>query len=281
LIARLTVDQPSMTSAFESVVREWHTTHQRSTERDVMVGSAGALLAWSEIAAVDPALVDERFVHEAHASTLDAARSLTGSARRGGGALLGFAHGVAGYLFALHMGRAAFRLPFPARLRTQMTNLLARERLRPSDDADWSLWPLRAGDAMPTMNGWCHGTPGVALALLGCAHLSGDEDLHELACEGLNGTMRLTDTSGSFCCGAAGRAQILLEGHRLLGEKRWLERATSIAEHLRHVVTAGEPFAAGLHKGRLAAEFLQLRLNDSRVALPGMGILSATSLESR
>src|SRR5262249_12347566 len=80
---------------------------------------------------------------------------------------------------------------------------------------------------------WCHGAPGIGLARLRAATLTGDATYREEAELAVATTSQiLTESAGryenfSLCHGVGGNCDTLIEASRILSERRYLE----IAQH--------------------------------------------------
>jgi hypothetical protein len=268
LLARI---DPAERPLLDEQVALWRRACGGEHGPDFLDGAAGALVAAAEIDALCPGAIGRSFVARLHEDVGAALRAHLAPARPGAMVYLGLAHGIAGFLLALEVGRAAFALPLPRTLRARAIDHLMAERLRgPGNIAGW---PVFAAADPLVPNAWCNGTAGVALAALAGQRLSGDPAYDRLADVALPSTFALRGGPfAAFCCGTIGQAQILLEAHRLLGDRSWLARARRTAE-LRALPRAGN---RTFNQGVLGARYLELRLRDPRrLPLPGLGGLSA------
>jgi len=134
-------------------------------------------------------------------------------------------------------------------------------------------WPQLAGDTAWGLQSWCHGTPGVTLALLALHHMTGQAAYGELAAAGLAGMEWLVDRAprnATMCCGGAGLGQIFVEAYRLTRQTKWLDAARRFADDDARLPRRG------LFKGQLGLSYLGLRLREPlRSPMPGLGPLSA------
>jgi hypothetical protein len=277
LIASASADSRAR-ALLPALVRRWEQDISASTaapsgdflaSHDVMLGAAGGLLAAAEVDARVPGAVAEHTVARLHERTLEGlAYMLEGSGRRP--VYLGFAHGVAGQLFAAETGRACFGRRVPEELRERAFDLLVDEARE--GDKGAALWACRSGQAgHVTIHGWCHGAAGIALALLGSYRLTGDDDYAWLAKKALAGAATDIGRCTSFCCGAVGRAHALLEGHRVFGGRKWLRAAKEIYAHAPARFERSRTF----HRGPLALDYLGWRIeHPSALPLLGLGALS-------
>lgn len=266
---------PGSREIAERAIAEWvATAPAERSPRDVMTGSAGALLAAGEIAVHLPGQLPPTFVAALHercrrdlASALDAART-----RR---VYLGLAHGLAGSLLALEVGHRAFGQPAPAALRRRTLATLQRSAIRLRGH-EGLFWPACSLGERLDGHGWCHGAPGIGLALAACFALSRRHVYRSLSRRALAATASLHIDHPSTCCGTVGRVQVLVEAARLLGEGRWLEDAHRLARRLGPVRAADRRLARGLWKGRGGFLFAAWRLaSPEHVPFPGLGVLSA------
>ncbi len=143
-----------------------------------------------------------------------------------GDSLTGFAHGCAGIIFFL----------------THMFRVFGDEKALAAarNGADWLLscadqsstgtlsWPYSLHNP-EKWAWWCHGSPGISLAFLKLAAVSGDQryaDAAVLALESSHGDLRPTNLS--LCHGLSGLGEIYLEAYEVLGDRRWLTAAERI-----------------------------------------------------
>ena len=240
------------------------TAARASREWDVTFGAAGALLACAEMAVVNE--------HRAPRALIELlARRVSGAAdamRPGtGGWYTGMAHGLAGAILALECADSVGGVAYGAR--QAHFDALVAAALRSQDGGVW--WPQRAGGAALEMQSWCHGTPGVVLALLALHRLTGEAAYGALAEDGLAGMEWLVahqpPVHPTLCCGAAGIAQIFIEAYRVLGAPRWLAAA-------RRLEPARVEGARSLFRGDLGRAYLVARLALPRAyAMPGIAFV--------
>ena len=267
VLAYVARDRAAWRGRLAVAMRAWMRICERSEKRDVIVGAAGALLAAAEIETVLPDAVPTSFAQALQRQTRDALRDNLGAPK----AYLGMAHGIAGYLFALETAAATFGVPCDLDLRDRVIALLASERFEAP--GRMAAWPCVSGEPV-TIHGWCHGAPGIGLALLACHALSGHAAYRSLAELALNATWAFASPASTFCCGAIGRAQVLVEAYRLTGERRWLRKARAVADDIRFAAHGAS--SLGFHRGWLGFEYLRARITaPDRLPLPGLGQLSA------
>jgi lantibiotic modifying enzyme len=151
-----------------------------------------------------------------------------------GQTLTGFAHGVAG--IAYFLCEHAFRC----------NDYTSRETW--SKAIDWLVQqavPVRNGVAVAwrysDVDGqhwkwWCHGAPGIALALLKSYEWGGNPEHAALATKALKiHPWDMLDTRLGQCHGVSGIGEIYLEAARVLGDPDWLKRAVWIVQLLNQL----------------------------------------------
>jgi Lanthionine synthetase C-like protein len=241
---------------------------ETSRRWDVNVGAGGALLAYAEMEAVLPGLTPGALVRRLGKSVLAATQEVF---RPGtGGWCTGMAHGLAGGMLAIETAVRLGGARLSQATRQRFLDTLIGAALGTSNGG--ILWPEVAEGDKLGLQAWCHGTPGVTLALLALDRWTGDAAYRELALRGLLGMEVLAEAGGSnptLCCGRAGLGHIFLEGFRRTGETRWLAAARRLAQ-------TGEPrfrpHRLGLFKGTLGWTYLQQRVAEPLAyPMPGLG----------
>jgi serine/threonine protein kinase len=146
--------------------------------------------------------------------------------------LTGFAHGAAGIVYFLCDYDRRYSVPDARRSWQRGYAWLAAKacRLPATEAVNWEY----SDKNREMWRWWCHGAPGVALALLRLIEAGYwevvDKDL-------LYGALRLHPTGIRYanlsqCHGLAGLAEIYLEAHRVLREREWRDRAMEVVETL-------------------------------------------------
>jgi hypothetical protein len=141
----------------------------------------------------------------------------------------GFAHGVAGivHFLAVH-ARARGDRDAMAAARAGGEWLVRQARRNGAH----SWWP-RAQDPDDAWHWWCHGGPGIALALLALYALDRDARWADLARDALGAhALSPCHPNLSQCHGLAGLGEIYLEAARVLDDPQWLARARRISATL-------------------------------------------------
>jgi lanthionine synthetase-like protein len=258
----------------ERAVAEWVAARVRRPLQDVMFGDAGALLAAAEIAGHLPDQVPARFAAALHERCRrDLTRRLAHAATTP--VQLGLAHGLVGLLLAVEAGRRAFGLALTTGLRRRTLAALEHSAFRVRGH-DGLFWPIRTQSQTVDAHGWCHGAPGIGLALGACYALSGWRGYRSMAHSALAGAASPVTDIPSICCGVLGQVQVLVEAARLFGDDAWLDRAHRLARRLRPRCAADPRRARGLWKGRVGYSFVAWRLAAPEwVPFPGLGPLSA------
>jgi hypothetical protein len=253
--------EPSFAPIARAAIARWAASTCEPARDDVMRGHPGALLAAAELIDLAPrARVPRRFVARCHRRTIAAIRrALDGDAPH----YLGFAHGLAGLLLAAECGAARFGLPRDATLMSRALARLAGARvIAPGLGV---IWPAMTGQTLDRVyHAWCHGTPGVALALSGCERLSGAREYGALAADASASIARAGNPGKTFCCGQSGRAQILVELYRCTRDRRWLAAARRLA------ATPGRAHLSREHRRGFARGALGIAYLDARLAAPAL-----------
>jgi type 2 lantibiotic biosynthesis protein LanM len=221
---------------------------------DVMYGSAGALLG---LLALEKAVPRElsgpaRLLERATACAshlLEQRISTSGGAKawpyQGGLPLPAFAHGASGIATAL--SRLAERTGDDSLRAAALEGLrFERERFAP-EQQNWRSTEARDENLMIA---WCNGAPGVALGRLEA--MATGQIPAELQAEleiALATTKNAPPAISDFlCCGNMGRADVLLEGARVLGRDDLLQAAHEIAAGV--VASAAGDWFGPVEKGR-------------------------------
>ena len=188
---------------------------------------------------------------------------------------LGLAHGLAGYLLALELGRSVCGFGDKQDVIARgLEHLLSAPFL---DERGQVWWPIDSGGAAPAggfLNAWCHGNAGIALAAFVCRAMSRRDDYQSLH-RAASATLLATGPLRTFCCGSVGLAQIALEMMRGCrgGARR---RYSDMLQVLLPRVEAGAPLppgARGLFKGPLGELYLRERLAaPAHLPLPALGV---------
>jgi hypothetical protein len=143
----------------------------------------------------------------------------------------GFAHGVAGIVYFLaRYARCSGMADASAAAMRGGAWLL--EKARRSEDGQALWWPIRLNSSA-SWRWWCHGSPGIALALLALFEVS-REDRYAVAARASLAIhpVDVRYNNLSQCHGLSGLGEILLEAYRVLGEGEWLSRAERIGTSL-------------------------------------------------
>lgn len=188
---------------------------------DVTTGCAGALLALLALGRVELAEACGRRLLEARVAYGRAPRAWTGG---DGVPASGFAHGAAG------IGHALLRLDRrtgEAELREAALEGFAFERtLYMPAQRNWRRIP---GDEGPFMATWCNGAPGIALGRLEALDAGGPEVRAELDAALETTRSHPFASLDHLCCGNLGRAGILFQASRKLGDERLADAAYDLA----------------------------------------------------
>jgi hypothetical protein len=220
------------------------------------MGLGGALLAFMEIAAVEPdALRDVQPKHLV-ARLLSNVDALCELPPRGW--QTGMAHGPIGAMLALESCGAAGWCRITTGRRQRWLDALSRCAMAGANGA--LFWPSIAGQRELRLQSWCAGTPGIALALLQCFRLTREPAYLDPARGALEGMKLLSNKvffSNTLCCGSAGYRHIFLEAYRITGETQWLEQTSRVARVSPPVAPRSR---LGLLQGELGIAYLAERL---------------------
>ena len=259
---------------FGSLFRVWEQSNKETPYGDLMLGAAGALLACAEIETLLPGVVPQRLVKSLQMRTLQATRSELGKLSRGENIYLGLAHGLAGYLLALEAAQTVFGKTLTSSFRAKLIEEIGVMRLEcPGGAALWTVW---SNSDAPSFQGWCHGSPGIGLALLAGFSMTGRQEYWQLAHMALKGASIYSSGSRTFCCGAIGKTQIFIEAYRITKDKRWLKDATTTVTGDKYG-RWHNPRRRGFHDGRLGEFYLKERFSNHTLPLLGLGPLSVPS----
>jgi lantibiotic modifying enzyme len=243
----------------------------KSPAWDLHTGLGGALLAFTEIAAVEPdALrdVQPRHLVARLLSTVDALCALPPQ-----GWQTGMAHGPVGAMVALESCGAAGWCRITTKRRQRWLDALSRSAMTGPNGA--LFWPSIAGQRELKLQSWCAGTPGIALALLQCFRLTREPAYLDPARGALEGMKVLSNKvffSKTLCCGSAGYRHIFLEAYRITAERQWLEHALKEA---RVSPSVTPPPRRGLFQGELGIAYLAERVTrPDAFPFPALGASS-------
>ncbi len=184
----------------------------------------------------------------------------------------GFAHGAAGVAFALCKAAEVLSREDALEAASMTLKWLLSRMVRSATGQ--ILWPLRSG-GQDHWNQWCHGGPGIALALNEGARLFPELIGPELVKSALARCRLATlQNNLSTCCGSAGHLEVMIECTRV--EDAELKRATALlASRLRARAsqsyrwsTEGEIATADLFSGNGGIMHALLRAEDSSLRFP-------------
>jgi hypothetical protein len=254
--------------------RRWMESMPPQASTDAMSGAAGAVLAAAEIETNLPGSLRSTEVRTLLRTCERNLEQLTRRAEQQP-VVLGFAHGVAGYLLALECGDIIFGRSWSEELRDATMCLLFESRIpvRPGHCA--AVWPYFSSDAALNAHGWCNGGPGIALALL-CAHTLTSRRIYRgVLDQALRGISVFRNSHPSICCGMFGHLNILVEAYRLTAAPAWLASARTLSRGLRRP-TVPLNVRRSLWKGPYGCDYTTWRLaHPMALRFPGVGAFSA------
>ncbi len=179
------------------------------------------------------------------------------SAGASDGAYLGFAHGMAGALYALIVAEGRLSAPADPRLLAALNDLAGQA----VSDGEGVAWPIRR-EARPTLgwSGWCHGGAGHVQLWLAAAEVMDPRRCEALAEGAAEFAWRQRHDSGcSICCGGAGLALSYAKLAGTFGDMRWRRRAEALVFGERQD-TRDLCAPASLFRGQLGVELVRLEL---------------------
>jgi hypothetical protein len=151
----------------------------------------------------------------------------------------GLAHGVAGIAYFLAVfGRNTNAEAAKRSAKRAGEWLLGQSR---TDDNGHSLWWPLEKDGVESWRWWCHGSPGIAVALLALFELTSDNRFSSAARAALRAhPFDVRHSNLSQCHGLAGLGEVYLEAYRVLGDDEWIARARNIGMTLRALARKDE-----------------------------------------
>lgn len=259
-----------------AIVGEWARYLDRPRlESDLMWGTAGALVCAAELETLRSGSVPAAVVKRLFAQTRTAAESEGRRAANGESVYIGLSHGIAGYLVALELSRAVFGTAFSNDLRELLLGVIEEERYEATGGA--AMWPTTVRGNPIGILGWCHGAPGIGLACLVGYALTKKVDYRRLAKAALVSSATFRSTHHSFCCGAVGKAQVLVEGYRILGDRSYLRAAKRSLKEGAEGFDRDKRPRHSFHVGTAGLRYLRERLQNPTLPLLGLGSLSVAS----
>ena len=256
--------RPALLDASWRVLSPLQGNEEKDAGLDVIAGAAGAIPALIDLSRLldrEEALImaiklGDHLIAQAHKEpdgwswpmmTNTVARHLTGLAHGTSGAglaLMELAHvtGMSRFRFAADMAFLYERSVFdPVRsIWPDFRNMELSDYTFYEGRGEALLVAAREGSLPPyrshSMNAWCHGAPGIGLARLRAAELTGADIYRREAIRAVDTTAgalsheRFEDENFSLCHGIAGNAYMLLLASEVLDRPVWRAQALSIAE---------------------------------------------------
>jgi lantibiotic modifying enzyme len=213
---------------------------------DVLSGAAGGILA---LLALHSARPDPRFKKWADACggrLEERARTTNGGAAwptSEGRQLVGFAHGAAGIGYALHRLWRATGHDSVRRLADRAFQFVRGQYL--SGERNWPVDTSR-GVAPARMIAWCHGSPGVLMALAEGLSREGASDWRNEFWPALETAAEWRPTRADhLCCGTLGRCDVLLTLGRQLQQPDVMAMAVTLAAQVTERAHSAGHFRLG------------------------------------
>jgi type 2 lantibiotic biosynthesis protein LanM len=225
---------------------------QRITEDralDVMAGCAGACLGLLALHASAPsgrwleaaiACGDHLLAHQIEGPSGSGAWATLGDGALDGG----FAHGAAGIAYAL---LRLFTATGEGRFQAGAERAYAFDRtMFDPEKADWTdRWHPADGARWATQSSWCHGAPGIGLALVGGLPGIDAPRVRQDIDRAVTAVLRQPlDPIQGLCCGTFGRVELLLTAGLRLDRADWCREGLRLGSAV--LARAGEdPFGLG------------------------------------
>jgi serine/threonine-protein kinase len=189
--------------------------YRPSHHSDVNLGGVGLALAADRLARLRLPAARRRELREFRDQLIDRAAQARNNR-------LGFAHGVAGMIFAA-LTKGELQDTRKAVAELQKETVMMRRGVR---------WPVRFGSSY-FMPGWCNGVAGHLLMWTRLWQLSGVAEDREMMERVAWGVLESVTAMGNVCCGAAGQAIALACFASAAGDPSWRRRASAFIESLR------------------------------------------------
>ena len=189
--------------------------------------------------------------------------------------MVGAGHGAAGILQPLLRGLRLLPDDVAGRVLSVARALVARTALRDGERANWL--PTIDSDGSDIRVQWCHGAPGMVIALAPAA--VDDDATREMLVAGgeLIWHAGPLAKGAGLCHGTAGNALALLQLFDLTGDELWLDRARRFAMHaLTQVRARREQVGRGRHSlmtGDLGVAVALVQCEQARPGIPGLHFL--------
>ncbi len=177
----------------------------------------------------------------------------------GGRSRLGFAHGVAGVVFAA-LADGTSRETSEAADRLRGLPAMIRKGIR---------WPVRAGSSY-FMPGWCNGVAGHLLVWTRLWQWSAETADREMMERIAWGIVESRTSMGNLCCGAAGQAVSLAVFAAAAAEPSWRRRAQEFLDKLEPQWPKDD-HPQSLYRGELGLLLARLECDASVPRFPVWG----------
>lgn len=240
---------------------------------ELLAGAAGVACATRDLEARLPGSEHEasrnvlRRVRAGAATSLMAAYAT--ALDPGADDLLGFAHGLAGELWAL----AAVVGVDHDLVRARLSEFAA---LREIDDEGLVYWRPHRGKALSSFLGtWCNGMPGQTLLFCEVARQTRSPEWSRLAGLAAQTTDLFGGTNPSLCCGLAGQSVALHRYAELSGDARMARSADDRLTRAAEISSAAAAQFLGLWQGVLGVALVAMSRLHGEGAIPCLGHGSA------
>jgi serine/threonine-protein kinase len=233
---------------------------------DLLTGRAGSLLlaSWLVELARDVPAARGKILAFGSALEREILRRISGLGSVGRSrqlANLGIAHGWAGILFAVLRWRETTDRPVPELVQSRLAQLAAEGRPHGrSIRWPWRDAPRSGGTLLSYMPGWCNGSAGMVHLWTLASRLLHEPRYGALAERAALDAWESHSPEWHLCCGTAGQAYALLEVYRHSGDRKWADRAKTLAERAATLAWEGSRAAPGPHTHSLFRGDLGLAL---------------------
>ncbi|HKO53267.1 MAG TPA: lanthionine synthetase LanC family protein [Polyangiaceae bacterium] len=249
-----------------------HCASRAAPQRDLTLGSSGALLAAAllleavRFAAIELNSAVREFTRDRLETLWAELEALPPIREAQDFPLLGIAHGWAGALYAVLSAARALDLPPPSKLEQRLHELAEFAVPQSQGTAFCGNIPGARVSAMQLAPGWCAGAAGHAFLWAEAATRFGDARWLSLAEQCAIYAVHHPDRYGDLCCGLAGRAQAALRLHQLSGDPSWLTHARTMAETAAETIDRHALRAESLYRGRYGVALLQAEIEHPELA---------------
>lgn len=235
-------------------VGEYCSAASENKMNDLMMGMPGQLIAFGIAETYNYNIKNKVFLKKLHKSVLNELESFFENPQQ---RYLGLSHGLAGVVLSLEYAESLLGIGFNNKLRTKYISIL--EFLLDQNNNLLPTYIINPANNQTGLQSWCHGTPGVTIAIAQTLQLGHSTTYSKLLPKLISGNEKSHQIRSSYCCGSAGKAEAFLELYLLQKQKKFLQAARSCLE------SPGEnriesKFLKSFHHGELGRYYTHLRL---------------------